>query len=66
LFSQRAQRTRDIIESKYSDGKLRPYCNDVIYFGMLKGSIGYLASWDLTGMQRTVASSKGRLAWRPR
>ncbi len=42
LFSQRAQRTRDIIESKYSDAKLRPYCNDVIYFGMLKGSVGYL------------------------
>jgi Peptidase family S41/Tricorn protease C1 domain len=42
LFSQRAQRTRDIIESKYSDGKLRSYCNDMIYFGMLKGSVGYL------------------------
>jgi len=42
LFNQEAQRTRDIIESKYSDAKLRPYCNDVIYFGMLKGSIGYL------------------------
>jgi C-terminal processing protease CtpA/Prc len=42
LFNQKAQRTKDIIESKYSDGKLRPYCNDMIYFGMLKGSVGYL------------------------
>jgi hypothetical protein len=42
LSTQLAQRTRDIIESKYSDGKLRSYCNDVIYFGMLRNSIGYL------------------------
>ncbi|MGH9760589.1 MAG: S41 family peptidase, partial [Blastocatellia bacterium] len=30
------------IESKYAQGKLRSYCNNMIYFGMLKGSIGYL------------------------
>jgi hypothetical protein len=42
LSTQLAQRTGDIIESKYSDGKLRSYCNDVIYFGMLRNSIGYL------------------------
>jgi len=42
LFNQEAKRTKDIIESKYSDAKLWSYCNDMIYFGMLKGSVGYL------------------------
>ena len=42
LFNQEAQRTKDIIESKYSPGKLRSYCNDMIQFGMLRNSIGYL------------------------
>jgi len=42
LSAKLAQRTRDIIESKYSDGKLRSYCNDMIQFGMLRNSIGYL------------------------
>jgi hypothetical protein len=42
LFNQEAQRSKEIIESKYSNGKLRSYCNDMIQFGMLKGSIGYL------------------------
>ena len=42
LFNREAQRTKDITESKYSDAKLRSYCNDMIYFGMLKSSIGYL------------------------
>src|SRR5262245_5373841 len=42
LPAQLDQRTRDIIESKYLEAKLRSYCNDMIYFGMLKTSIGYL------------------------
>jgi C-terminal processing protease CtpA/Prc len=42
LFSRQAQRTRDIIEAKYSEGKLRAYCNDKIHFGKLKDAIGYL------------------------
>jgi C-terminal processing protease CtpA/Prc len=42
LFNQEAQRSKEIIESKYSNGKLRSYCNDMIQFGMLKDSIGYL------------------------
>ena len=37
LFNRQAQRTKDIIESKYSDGKLRPYANEMIHFGMLSG-----------------------------
>jgi hypothetical protein len=42
LFNQEARQSKEIIESKYSNGKLRSYCNDMIQFGMLKGSIGYL------------------------
>src|SRR5260370_19223879 len=30
LFNQEAQRTTDIIESKYSGAKVPPYCNDVV------------------------------------
>ena len=42
LFTQEAQRTKDIIEAKYSYGRLRPYVNEKIHFGMLSGSIGYM------------------------
>jgi hypothetical protein len=42
LFNQQAQRTKDIIESKCSNGKLRPYVNERIHFCMLRGSIGYM------------------------
>jgi hypothetical protein len=42
LFSQEAQRSRAIIESRYSVSPLRPYVNEMIDFGMLKDSIGYL------------------------
>jgi hypothetical protein len=42
LFNKQAQQAKDIIESKYSDGKLRSYCNDKIHFGKLKNSIAYL------------------------
>jgi hypothetical protein len=62
LFSQRAQRTRDIIESKYSDGKLRSYCNDVIYFGMLKGSIGYLRILGFDGYTKDGGFEQGALS----
>lgn len=42
LFNEQARRTKDIIESNYSNGQLRPYANEMIYFGMLRNSIGYL------------------------
>lgn len=42
LFSQQARRARNIIESQYSDGPWRSYLNDMIQFGMLRKSIGYL------------------------
>ena len=42
LFSEEARRTREVIESKYSNGPLRPYVNDQIHFGMLDGAIGYI------------------------
>ncbi|AMY12008.1 Peptidase family S41 [Luteitalea pratensis] len=41
-FSEQARRTREVIESKYSSGPLRPYVNDRIHFGMLDGAIGYM------------------------
>jgi hypothetical protein len=42
LFNQKAQRAKEIIESRYSGSKLRPYVNGMIHFGMLSGSIGYM------------------------
>jgi len=42
LFNQEAQRSKAIIESRYSIGPLRPYANAKIDFGMLKDSIAYL------------------------
>ncbi len=62
LFNQKAQRTKDIIESKYFDGKLRPYCNEVIYFGMLKGSIGYLRILGFDGYTKDGGFEQGALS----
>jgi peptidase S41-like protein/tricorn protease-like protein len=42
LFNREAQRSKQIVESNYMDDRLRSYANDVIHFGILKGSIGYL------------------------
>jgi hypothetical protein len=42
LFKRQAKQTNRIIKSKYSRRGLQSYCNDVIYFGMLKDSVGYL------------------------
>jgi hypothetical protein len=42
LFTEQARRTREIIESKYAEGAVRSYCNDMVHFGMLKDLIGYL------------------------
>jgi hypothetical protein len=62
LFNQKAQRTKDIIESKYFNAKLRPYCNDVIYFGMLKGSIGYLRILGFDGYTKDGGFEQGALS----
>ena len=42
MIKKNRQQTKTIIESKYAEGPLRSYCNDQVYFGMLKGKIGYL------------------------
>jgi len=59
LFNQQAQRTRDIIESKYSDGRLRSYCNDMIHFGMLRNSIGYLRILGFDGYTKEGGFEQG-------
>src|SRR6266496_884356 len=62
LFNQKAQRTKDIIESTYFDGKLRSYCNDQIYFGLLKGSIGYLRILGFDGYTKEGGFEQGALS----
>src|SRR5262245_27729250 len=62
LSTQLAQRTRDIIEPKYSDGKLRSYCNDVIYFGMLRNSIGYLRILGFEGYAKDGGFEQGMIS----
>jgi C-terminal processing protease CtpA/Prc len=42
LFKQEAERSKAIIESRYSAGPLRSYLNAMMDFGMLNESIGYL------------------------
>lgn len=42
LISEQDRRTREIIQSHYSDGPLRAYLNNQVWFGMLPGAIGYL------------------------
>jgi len=62
LFNQEAQRTKDMIESKYSDAKLRSYCNDMIYFGMLKSSIGYLRILGFDGYTKEGGFEQGGIS----
>ena len=62
LSTQLAQRTRDIIEPKYSEGKLRSYCNDVIYFGMLRNSIGYLRILGFEGYAKDGGFEQGMIS----
>ena len=56
------QRTRQIIESKYAEGPLKPYCNDLIYFGMLKGKIGYLRILSFSGYSKSEGFAAGSQA----
>ena len=42
LFNEQARRTKDIVESKYLNGKFRSFCNDMVHFGILGKSVGYL------------------------
>lgn len=42
LFNEQARRTKDIIESKYLKTKFRSFCNDMVHFGVLGNSVGYL------------------------
>src|SRR5262249_22019303 len=32
LFNEQARRTKDIIESKYLNGKFKSFCNDMVHF----------------------------------
>ena len=62
LFNRQAQRTKDIIESKYSDSKLRPYVNEMIHFGMLSGSIGYMRILAFDGYTKNGGFEQGAIA----
>jgi Peptidase family S41/Tricorn protease C1 domain len=62
LFNKKAQRTKDIIEAKYSDFKLRPYCNDMIYFGMLRNSIAYLRIQGFDGYTKDGSFEQGAIS----
>jgi C-terminal processing protease CtpA/Prc len=42
MFSRQGRRAKEVVDSKYADGKLRSYCNEMIHFGKLKNSIGYM------------------------
>src|SRR5919109_4157185 len=59
LFSQQAQRSKAIIESRYSVGPLRPYANEKIDFGMLKDSIGYLRILAFEGYTKNGSFEQG-------
>jgi Peptidase family S41/Tricorn protease C1 domain len=62
LFNRQAQRTKEIIESKYLDGKLRPYVNEMIHFGMLSGSIGYMRILAFDGYTKDAGFEQGAIA----
>jgi hypothetical protein len=62
LFNKKAQRTKDIIESKYSDAKLLSYCNDMIYFGIVKGAIGYLRILGFDGYAKEGGFEQGAIS----
>jgi len=59
LPAQLAKRTRDIIELKYTEGTLRSYCNDMIYFGMLRNSIAYLRILGFEGYTKDGGFEQG-------
>lgn len=59
LFSRLASRAKDIIESKYVDAPLRSYANDMIHFGMLRDSIGYLRILAFDGYTRDGGFEQG-------
>jgi hypothetical protein len=42
FFKDQAQRSKAIVEARYSVGPLQSYANDMIHFGLLRDSIGYL------------------------
>jgi hypothetical protein len=61
LFSEQARRTKDIIESKYLNGKLRAFCNEMFHFGMLKDSIGYLRILGFDGYAKEGGFEQGAI-----
>jgi C-terminal processing protease CtpA/Prc len=61
LFNEQARRTKDIIESKYLNGKLRAFCNETIYFGMLKDSIGYMRILGFDGYAKEGGFEQGAI-----
>jgi hypothetical protein len=62
LFSQQAQRSKTIIESRYSVGPLRPYANEQVHFGLLKDSIGYLRILAFEGYTKNGSVDQGAAA----
>lgn len=62
LFKQEALRSKAIIESRYSVGPLRRYANDMIDFGMLKDSIGYLRILAFEGYTKDGSFEQGAAA----
>jgi hypothetical protein len=62
LFNQKAQRAKEIIESRYSASKLRPYVNGMIHFGMLSGSIGYMRILAFDGYTKDGDFGQGAIA----
>jgi len=62
LFSRQARRSRTIIESRYSAGPLRRYVNEMIDFGMLKDSIGYLRILAFDGYTKDGTFEQGAAA----
>jgi hypothetical protein len=62
IITNERHRTREIIESKYAQGPLKPYCNDLIYFGMLKGKVGYLRILSFSGYSKSGGFPAGSQA----
>jgi Peptidase family S41/Tricorn protease C1 domain len=62
LPAQLAQRTKDITELKYSEGKLRSYSNDMIHFGMFRNSIGYLRILGFEGYTKDGGFEQGMIS----
>ncbi len=62
LFKQQAQRSKGIIETRYSVGPLRAYANGMIDFGMVKDSIGYLRILAFEGYTKDGSFEQGAAA----